>query len=127
MAKNRKTQSASVRFGPGLKSFFLCLLIGGSGLGYLGQKSRLYTLADQIRQAEVRLEKLRQRNRELTQRLEELQSMGELDARVRRMNLGLEAPQPDQIVKLLEQPPGASWRATDRYYADGKVQVLVKR
>jgi hypothetical protein len=35
MAKNRKNQAAAIRFGPALKASFLCLLIGGSAVGYV--------------------------------------------------------------------------------------------
>jgi hypothetical protein len=41
MAKNRKYQSAAVRFGPALKAFLLCAVIGGSGVGYVWQKSQI--------------------------------------------------------------------------------------
>jgi len=41
MARNRKSQSAAIRFGPALKAFLLCLLIGGSGIGYVWQKDQI--------------------------------------------------------------------------------------
>ena len=43
MAKNRKHQSAAIRFGPALKAFLLCLLIGGSAL-VSGSLSRQLTI-----------------------------------------------------------------------------------
>jgi hypothetical protein len=58
MAKNRKNQSAAIRFGPALKASFLCLLIGGSAVGYVWQKSEIYRLGQQIRQRETRLAQL---------------------------------------------------------------------
>ena len=44
MAKNRKNQAAEIRFGPALKASFLCLLIGGSAIGYVWQKNQIYRL-----------------------------------------------------------------------------------
>ena len=38
MAKNRKNQAAEIRFGPVLKVVLLCLLIGGSAIGYVWQQ-----------------------------------------------------------------------------------------
>jgi hypothetical protein len=48
MAKNRKNQSAAIRFYPALKALFLCLLIAGLALGYVWQKSQIYQLGRQI-------------------------------------------------------------------------------
>ena len=48
MARNRKYQSAASRFGPALKAFLLCLLIGGSGIGYVWQKDQISQLGQQI-------------------------------------------------------------------------------
>ena len=47
MAKNRKYRSAALRFGPALKAVLLCLLLGGSGLGYVWQKNQIYELGRQ--------------------------------------------------------------------------------
>ena len=55
MAKNRKYESAAIRFGPALKAFLLCLLIGGSGVGYVWQKNQIYELGRQFKQQERRL------------------------------------------------------------------------
>jgi hypothetical protein len=41
MAKNRKNQSAAIRFGPALKALGLCLLIGGAAVGYVWQKNQI--------------------------------------------------------------------------------------
>ena len=55
MAKNRKYQSAALRYGPAFKAFLLCLLIGGSGVGYVWQKNQIYELGQQIKKRELRL------------------------------------------------------------------------
>jgi len=65
MARNRKYRSAVVRFGPALKAFVLCLIIGGTGVGYVWQKNQIYELGKQIRLREQRLNLLAKQNREL--------------------------------------------------------------
>ncbi|MBI4326375.1 MAG: hypothetical protein HY674_14090 [Chloroflexi bacterium] len=105
MARNRRNQSAAVRFGPALKAFAICLVIGGSALGYVYQKSEIYKLGQLIKQSEIRLEELHRHNNALQRALASLSSPRELDERIRKMNLGLAAPQPEQIVRL---PDGSS-------------------
>src|SRR5712691_10230246 len=62
MAKNRKNQSGAVRFIPALKAIFLCMLIGGSAVGYVLQKNKLYDLGRQITRRELLLERLKWEN-----------------------------------------------------------------
>jgi hypothetical protein len=102
MAKNRKYQSAAIRFGPALKAFLLCLLIGGSGVGYVWQKSQIYELDRQIKAREVKLAELRDQNKKLGDQLQMLRSPAKLDQRVRELNLGLGQPRPASVVRLLE-------------------------
>ena len=102
MAKNRKNQSAAIRFGPALKALFLCLLIAGSAVGYVWQKSQIYQLGQQIRQREVRLARLQNDDRRLSDQLSILRSPTMLDRRVRELNLGLSPAQPMQVMRLAE-------------------------
>lgn len=102
MAKNRKNQSAALRFGPALKALLLCLVIGGSGVGYVWQKNQIYELGKQIKQREIRLIELRRQNEKLRDQLAMLRSPGKLDERVRKLNLGLVLPQQNQILRLPE-------------------------
>ena len=95
MAKNRKNQAAAIRFGPALKASFLCLLIGGSAVGYVWQKNEIYKLGQTIRQRETRLTQLQSDNKRLTDQLAILHSPVMLDQRVRELNLGLAPAQPD--------------------------------
>ena len=83
MAKNRKNQSAAIRFGPALKALFLCLLIAGSAVGYVWQKSQIYQLGQQIRQREIRLARLQNDDRKLSDQLSILRSPTMLDRRAR--------------------------------------------
>ena len=59
MARNRKNQSAAVRFGPALKALLICLFIGGSGVGYVWQQNQLLELGRQKAEKEKRLNLLR--------------------------------------------------------------------
>ena len=48
MARNRKNQSAVVRFGPAVKALLLCLFIGGSGVGYVWQQNQLLIMLQYV-------------------------------------------------------------------------------
>ncbi|MGB8369208.1 MAG: septum formation initiator family protein [Limisphaerales bacterium] len=102
MAKNRKNQSAAIRFGPALKALFLCLLIAGSAVGYVWQKSQIYQLGQQIRQREIRLARLQNDDQKLGDQLSILRSPTMLDRRARELNLGLSPAQPMQVLRLAE-------------------------
>ena len=104
MAKNRKNQSAAIRFGPALKALFLCLLIAGSAVGYVWQKSQIYQLGKQIHQKETRLAQLARDNKKLDDQLGLLRSPVMLDQRVRELKLGLAPVQPMNVFRLPEIP-----------------------
>ena len=106
MAGNRKNQSAAIRFGPALKASFLCLLIAGSAVGYVWQKSQIYQLGQDIRQRETRLTQLKNENQKLGDQLAILRSPVMLDQRARELNLGLAPARPAQVWRLPE-PSGA--------------------
>jgi cell division protein FtsL len=102
MAGKRRNQSAAIRFGSALKAAFLCLLIAGSAVGYVWQKSQIYQLGQEIRQRESRLTQLRNANQRLADQLAALRSPVMLDQRVRQLNLGLVPAQPAQVRRLPE-------------------------
>jgi hypothetical protein len=104
MARNRKNQSAAVRFAPALKAFMLCLFIGGSGVGYVWYKNQVSVLGQQIKERETRLAELQRQNKMSRAQLDALCSPIALDARVKKSNLGLIAPPVSQIVRLVEVP-----------------------
>lgn len=104
MAKNRKNQAAAIRFGPALKASFLCLLIGGSAVGYVWQKSEIYRLGQQIRQRETRLAQLQNDNKRLGDQVAILHSPVMIDQRAKSLNLGLLPATPLQVVRLVETP-----------------------
>ncbi len=126
MARNRKNQSAAVRFGPALKALLICLFIGGFGVGYVWQQNQLLELGRQKAGKEKRLSTLRVQNNQLARNLSELQAPKSLENRVKELNLGLSLAQPTQVVRLVDradaspEPSSKSAPAltqTDRQYA----------
>ena len=118
MSRNRRNQSAAIRFGPAIKALLLCLLIGGSGVGYVWQKSQIGELGKEIKKHELELSALRQLNDKMRKQLAIMSSPRFLEARAKELNLGLVPPQPSQIWRLPEPvatpPPTAE---SKRQYA----------
>ena len=104
MAKNRKNQAAAIRFGPALKASFLCLLIGGSAVGYVWQKNEIYRLGKMQLEREKKLDQLKRDNEALARQVAILHSSVILDRRVKELNLGLAPATPMQVVRLVETP-----------------------
>jgi hypothetical protein len=104
MARNRKNQSVALRFGPVINVFVLCLLVGGSGVGYVWQKNQIYELGQQIKQRELRLHQLEDQNDKLNKLLASMRSPASIIERIEKLNLGLGPPQPGQVC-VLEEPP----------------------
>jgi uncharacterized protein HemX len=102
MARNRKYRSAAIRFGPALKAFLLCLVIGGSGVGYVWQKNQIYELGRQIKQREQRLAGMEQQGEKLKKQLATMRTVQSLEDSIKRLNLGLGQPQASQVWRLTE-------------------------
>ena len=117
MAKNRKYRSAAVRFGPPLKALLLCLVIGGSGVGYVWQKNQIYQLGHQIKRCEVRLAEINDQNEKLRKQLETMRSPKFLETQIKERNLGLIQPQPSQVRLLTEPPRDLSKHSRDHQFA----------
>lgn len=117
MARNRKYQSAAIRFGPVLKAFLLCLLIGGSGVGYVWQKDQIYLLARQIKKRELGLKGLADQNEKLRKQLATMRSPRFLEWRIQELGLGLVPPQPAQVLRLSEPARGWPGPEGERQYA----------
>ena len=107
MAKNRKNQAAAIRFGPALKASFFILLIGGSAVGFVWQKSQIDQLGLQIAAREKKLAQFERDNQKLKSLVTDLQSPVSLDQRVKVLNLGLVPAQPMQVVRLADAAPAA--------------------
>src|SRR5436853_177812 len=117
MARNRKYQSAAIRFGPALKAFLLCLLIGGSGVGYVWQKKQIYDLGRQIEKREHQLIALQDQNEKLKTQLAMMHSQTYLEMRIKQLNLGLVPPLPSQVWRLPEPQPDTTAVRGVRQYA----------
>jgi hypothetical protein len=102
MGRNRKYQSTATRFGPALKAFLLCLLIGGSGVGYVWQKSQITELGKQRLKAEQKLAALLKDNAQLTTYLNTMRLPSSLEKSNVDMKLGLGRPQQSQFWHLHE-------------------------
>ena len=103
MAKNRKNNTGSgVRFGPAVKAFFICLILGSLGVTFVWQKRQIYSLGVQTEKLEKKLATLKNENEIRRQQMAMLQSLPYLDARVKELKLGLGVPTPDQILTLVE-------------------------
>ncbi len=102
MARNRKYQAASIRFGPALKAFLLCLLIGGTGVGYVWQKNQIFQLGQQIKAREIRLDQLQAQNKKLEKQLGTMRTPGFLEKKNIDLKLGLVTPSRTQIWVLPE-------------------------
>ena len=124
MTKGQKSQSGAIRFGPALNALFLCSAIGGSAVGYVWQKSRVYELGQQIRQSEIRLGQLKSENQKLDDQLAILRSPLALEERARQMNLGLAPAGPSQVRVLPEPDLAASGNRAARRFADRQVSEM---
>ncbi len=126
MARNRKAQSVANRFGPALKAFMLCLLIGGSGVGYVWQKDQLGRLGQQIRKREIRLRELEMQNEKLAKQLATMRGPLYLGMRIAELKLGLERPQQGQVWTLPEPSREQPSAPVERQYAAqaGKYPVI---
>jgi len=102
MAKNRKTMSVAIRFGPAIKALLICSLFVVSGVGYVWQKSLIADLSLQIKTRESDLAKFEQQNKKLSEHLAGLRSPEMLMARLRELHLGLEMPASAQVWRLAE-------------------------
>ena len=116
MTKHQKGQSAAIHFGAALKASFLCLLIAGSAVGYVWQKSEVYQLGQQIRQREIHLKQLQNQNQKFSEELLALRSPLMLDRRANDLKLGLVPAQPMQVLRLPE-PVDADAKQLTRQFA----------
>jgi uncharacterized protein HemX len=126
MARNRKYQSAAIRFGPAIKAFLLCALIGGAGVGYVWQKSQIDELGKQIRRREQELNALQDQNKKLKQQLAMMYSQKYLEDRIKKLNLGLVPLQGSQVWSLKE-PAAPVPNPREQQYASQEAESPVLR
>ena len=103
MQRNRgRDQAGTIRLVPALKAFLLCLLLGGTAVGYVVQKNKIYELGRQITLCEEQLRQLQKENKARASYLGYLQMPQVIAARVSELKLDLQPPQPGQVVWLPE-------------------------
>ena len=102
MSRNRKRQSAALRFGPALKVVLLCLLIGGSSVGYVWQKDQINKLGIQIKASEIRLGALIEGNEQRRKQLGDMRSPTFIVHQIQKLDLGLVEALPSQVWRLNE-------------------------
>jgi hypothetical protein len=103
MARNRKNETA-LPTAPALLAVALCALFTGLGVGYVWYKNQIDLLGRQIKAREQRLSELQRQNKTRRDQLATLCSPVALDARVKKLNLGLGPPALWQIVRLVDTP-----------------------
>jgi len=104
MAKNRKSQTAAMRFGPAVGALLLCIALAGVGWLYLWQKGQISQLGRQVKERERTLEGIRIQNDKLRESLAGLRKADALKRRVIELNLGLAQPLQGQVESLPEPP-----------------------
>jgi ABC-type phosphate transport system auxiliary subunit len=103
MARNKKHDSA-LGAGPLLLAVTLCAIFAGLGLGYVWYKDQIDLLGQQIKKDELRLGELQRQNKMRRDQLATLCSPQALDARVKKLNLGLGPPALSQVIRLVDAP-----------------------
>ncbi len=104
MNRKQRTQAGKVRFGPAIVASVLVLLLGGSAAGYVVQKNHIQALGRQLKETEVKLDRLRLDNRQLVQQLNLERSPVYLKDRVVELHLDLHVPELWQILRIPETP-----------------------
>ena len=99
MSRSRP-QSAAIRLGPALAVLVFCALLGGIGLGYVGQKKNIQTLGETIAKHEMERERLAEIRRQYESTYHYLTSKDSLESLIRKHNLDLRQPSPSQVVTL---------------------------
>ena len=117
MARNRKHQTAAVRFGPALYAILLCAVIAGAGIGFVWQKSRIDGLSKQKKERELKLKELVNTNEKLRNTLSTMQTVSQIERRITELKLGLVPATPNQILILAEPASDGSAAMNTSQYA----------
>lgn len=102
MSKRGKKRLSLVASWP----FWFCLVFGLVGAALLQQQHQISKLGLKIKANEARRDELRRQNAGRVRDLALISTPREIEARLKRMGLDLELPQPDQIVRMAEPPSG---------------------
>jgi hypothetical protein len=125
MPRSRKNRLASVSASSVVKMGLACLLLGTACLAYLWQKNQISLLAQEKKRGEMRLEELRRLNKARGDHLAYLRLPWVLEVRVKELNLGLVAPQPEQILRLVELPASSFTNREEPVIAHQQPQIGV--
>lgn len=87
---------------PAVAALVLCGAIGAASLGYIWQKKQNNEVYQRIGEKEKTLRALKEEHDELVRERDHLLLPSELDARVTTLQLGLELPDPSQVIQLEE-------------------------
>ena len=105
MGRNRKNGSATWLV-PGAKAALICLLLGGSAIGYVYQKNQLNELGRQILKSDQEWRDYTESNARLHRSLLTLHSPTYLVNQVQERKLPLAQPAQSQILTIVETPAG---------------------
>jgi hypothetical protein len=100
-------------------SILICGAVCLAGIGYVWAKTQVWALSREIKALETRRDELKRANDTLSRTYAAMCTPRELDARVKRLNLGLVPPQPDQFIRLAEPTPIARRADATKIYAAG--------
>jgi hypothetical protein len=103
MARNKKHE-ADLRVAPILLVLATCALLAGLGVGFVWYKNQIDLLGRQIKERELRLAELQRENKMRRDQWATLSSPVALDARVKKLNLGLGPPALSQVIRLMDAP-----------------------
>ena len=103
----RRNKTSALKPKTVITSVVICACACLSGIGYVWAKTQVWGLSRDIKKLELRLEELRKNNHVLQRNYAEMCAPAQLDYRVRKLNLGLAAPLPSQIVRMPSQQPVA--------------------
>jgi hypothetical protein len=103
MARNKKNESG-LRVAHVVTVVALCSLFVMLGVGYVWYKDQIDLLGRQIKERETRLAELGRQNKMRREALATLCSPVALDARVKKLNMGLGPPALSQVIRLVEMP-----------------------
>jgi hypothetical protein len=114
MGRNRKNGSAT-RFVPAVKAALLCLLLGGSAIGYVYQKNQLAEIGKQIDKREKDYVNQRNSNAQTERSLAFSKTQSAIEERMRKWNLNLIAPDLSQILTIVEVPAPTATKSQPLY------------
>ena len=103
MARNKKND-AELKVAPVLTVLVLCGLFASLGVGFVWYKNQIDHLGAQIKDRESRLVELIRQNKMRRDQLATLCSPISLEARVKKLNLGLGPPALSQVIRIVDVP-----------------------